>query len=86
MPSEARLAEVVDGNPAETRTVNKVGMERNGVTEEAQAALRQAYKMLFREGLTIPNALGRIESEIPGGAELEHLIRFVRSSERGISK
>ena len=45
---------MADGNPAETRTINKIGMERNGVSEEAQAALRQAYKILFREGLTIP--------------------------------
>ena len=52
---------IVDGNPAETRTINKVGLERNGVSEEAQAALRQAYKILFREGLTTPNALARIE-------------------------
>src|ERR1051325_10544708 len=36
-----------DGNPAETRTVNKVGMERNGVSEAAQTALRNAYKILF---------------------------------------
>ena len=41
---------LVDGNPAETRTINKVGLERNGVSEEAQAALRQAYKILFRMG------------------------------------
>lgn len=77
---------LADGNPAETRTVNKVGMERNNVSEEAQAALRQAFKLLFREGLTIPNALARIEQELPASAELQHLIQFVRSSERGISK
>jgi len=75
-----------DGNPAETRTVNKVGMERNGVSEEAQAALRQAYKILFREGLTISNALARIEAELPALPEVQHLIRFIRTSERGISK
>ena len=77
---------LADGNPAETRTVNKVGMERNGVSEEAQAALRQAFKILFREGLTIPNALSRIEKELPALAELRHLVEFVRTSERGISK
>jgi UDP-N-acetylglucosamine acyltransferase len=77
---------LADGNPAETRTVNKVGMERNGVSEEAQAALRQAFKILFREGLTIPNALGRIEKELPALAELRYLVEFVRTSERGISK
>jgi UDP-N-acetylglucosamine acyltransferase len=47
---------MADGNPAETRTVNKTGMERNGIADEAQAALRQAYKILFREGLTVSNA------------------------------
>src|SRR5437016_4385438 len=52
---------LADGNPAQTRTINKVGMDRNGVPEETQVVLRQAYKILFREGLTIPNALARIE-------------------------
>lgn len=77
---------LADGNPAETRTVNKVGMERNGVPEQAQSAMRQAFKILFREGLTIPNALARIETELPRVLEIEHLVKFVRSSERGISK
>jgi UDP-N-acetylglucosamine acyltransferase len=77
---------LADGNPAETRTVNKVGMDRNGVSETAQAAVRQAYKLLFREKLTISNALTRIEQEIPTCPEIQHLLQFVRSSERGISK
>jgi UDP-N-acetylglucosamine acyltransferase len=77
---------LADGNPAETRTINKVGMERNGLSEEVQATLRAAYKILFREGLTIPNALARIESELPQAPELLHLVQFARRSERGISK
>ena len=77
---------LVDGNPGETRTINKVGMERNGVSEEAQSALRQAHRLLFRDGLTIPNALARMEAELPALPEVQHLIRFVRTSERGISK
>lgn len=77
---------LVDGNPAETRTVNKVGMERNGVSEEAQNALRQAYKILFREGLTISNALAKIEAELPQLPEVRHLVHFARTSSRGISK
>jgi UDP-N-acetylglucosamine acyltransferase len=75
-----------DGNPAQTRTINKVGLERNGISEEAQAALKQAFRILFREGLTISNALGRIGAELPPLPEIQHLIQFVRSSERGISK
>lgn len=77
---------IVDGNPGETRTVNKVGMERHGVPEEAQSALRQAYKILFREGLTIPNALEQIETKYPNVPEIKLLIDFVRASERGITK
>jgi UDP-N-acetylglucosamine acyltransferase len=77
---------LADGNPAETRTVNKVGLERNNVSEEAQAAVRQAFKILIREGLTISNALTRIEAEVPQLPEILHLIQFVRTSTRGISK
>ena len=77
---------LADGNPAETRTINKVGLERNGVSEDSQNCLRQAYKVLFREGLTISNALSKIEAELPKTPELQHLVQFVRSSQRGISK
>ena len=77
---------LADGNPAQTRTVNKVGLERNGIGAEAQAALKQSYKILFREGLTIPNALARIEAELPALPEVRHLVEFIRASQRGISK
>lgn len=77
---------LADGNPAETRTINKVGLERNGVSEEAQTALRHAYKILFREGLTISNALVKIEAELPPLAEIQYLVNFVKTSKRGISK
>ncbi len=77
---------LADGNPAETRTINKVGMERNGVSEAAQAAIKQAYRILFRDGLTVSNALARIEADLPQLPEVQHLARFIRSSERGISK
>ena len=77
---------IADGNAARTVTVNKVGLERNGVSEAAQTALRQAYKILFRAGLTIPNALEQIEKELPPLPELAYLVKFVRTSERGISK
>lgn len=77
---------LVDGIPAEARTINKVGLERAGVPDATIAALRQAYKILFRDGLTISNALARIESELPPLPELQHLVQFIRASERGISK
>ena len=77
---------LADGNPAETKALNKVGLERNGVSEAAQTALKKAFKILFREGLTVSNALVKIEQELPVFPELQHLIAFVKASERGISK
>ena len=77
---------LADGNPAETRTINKVGLDRNNFSEEAQSALKQAYKILFREKLTIPNALAKIEADLPRLPEIKHLVEFIRKSERGISK
>lgn len=77
---------IVDGNPAQTRTVNKHGMERNGIGGESQAALKKAYKLLFRDGLSVSNALTRIEAELPPLPEVRHLVEFARKSERGLSK
>ncbi|MBU6409848.1 MAG: acyl-ACP--UDP-N-acetylglucosamine O-acyltransferase [Verrucomicrobia bacterium] len=77
---------IADGNPAQTRTINKTGMERNGISEERQRALRAAYKILFREGLALSNAIVKVEKKLPPLPEVRHLIAFVRNSARGISK
>jgi UDP-N-acetylglucosamine acyltransferase len=77
---------MADGNPAYVRTINKVGLERNGVAHDRLETLRKAYKILFREGLTIPNALAKIETELPVAPEVQHLVTFVRASQRGISR
>ena len=77
---------LAEGSPAAPRTINKVGLERNGVSEEAQVALRQAYKILHRAGLTVSNALERIEKEVSDLPEVQHLINFVRTSERGVAR
>jgi UDP-N-acetylglucosamine acyltransferase len=77
---------IIEGNPAQARAINKVGLERQGVTDGAQSALKHAYKIIFREGLTVSNALTKIESELPALPEIAHLVQFIRASERGIIK
>ena len=77
---------IVDGNPGETRIINKIGLERAGASEEAQKALRAAYKIIFREGLSTANALARVEAELPPLPEVQHLVAFIRASERGYCK
>jgi UDP-N-acetylglucosamine acyltransferase len=77
---------LIDGNPAVTRTFNKVGLERQGVSDEAQKALRQAFKILFKEKLTVSNALAKIAAELPQLPEIVRLAEFTRTSERGLCK
>ena len=77
---------IVDGNPGVTRAINKIGLERNGVSTEAQSALKQAYKIYFRDELGGTDALAKIEKEVPALPEVNHLVGFIRASERGICK
>lgn len=77
---------MADGNPARTRALNKVGLERNGVSSETQAALKQALRILFRASLTQEKALAIIEDELPPLPEVKHLVDFIRGSQRGIAK
>ena len=86
IPQDVAPFMIVEGNPAETRTINKIGMERNGISPEAVAAMRQAYKIIFREELSAPNALAKIEKELPPLPEIQHLVQFIRASARGITK
>jgi len=65
--------------------LNLIGLKRAGLDEEAIAALKKAYQILFRSGLKLEAALQRIETEIPTEHTL-HLLRFIRSSQRGICR
>jgi UDP-N-acetylglucosamine acyltransferase len=48
--------------------------------------LREAYKIVFRAGLTVGNALDKVQAEVPPSKEIEHFIAFCRASERGIAR
>ncbi len=77
---------MADGNAAVTRALNKEGLKRNEVAEEAQKSLKQAHRILFRENLTMANAVEKAKAEVPACPELNHLLDFIQSSERGIAK
>jgi len=48
--------------------------------------LIKAYKTLFRSGLTLDNAVSRLETDLPPTPELTELIQFVRASQRGLAR
>jgi UDP-N-acetylglucosamine acyltransferase len=67
------------------RGLNLVGLKRAGLTEPEIKALKSAYRLLYRSGLKLEEALRRIESEVPTHHTL-HLVKFIRGSERGIAR
>jgi UDP-N-acetylglucosamine acyltransferase len=75
---------IADGLDIEIRGFNKIGMERRGVSEESRAAIKEAYRILYRQKLPIAEALEQMEKELPSTAEVQHLIQFIRDSKVGI--
>lgn len=75
---------IADGNPAEIRGVNQVGLERAGAPAETVRALREAYRILCRSKLNTAQALGRLETELGQVAEVRQMIGFIAASKRGI--
>ncbi len=76
---------IADGNPARTRAVNKIGLERHGFPAETQNTLRQAHKILFRNGLTATAAITQIQKELPPISEIRALLHFIQNSQRGLA-
>jgi len=72
------------GDPMEIRGVNRIGMERRGVNEKARRIMREAYRILYRQELSVSQALEKIEKELEPIPEIQHLVSFCRNSERGI--
>jgi UDP-N-acetylglucosamine acyltransferase len=73
------------GFDIEPKGLNLVGLRRAGFTHAQIAALKQAYRLLYRAGLKLEEALSRIEGEIDD-ANVRELTAFVRSSKRGICR
>jgi len=65
--------------------VNFVGMRRAGIAPRSIDAIRKSYQIIYREGLSLPNSLLKIEKEFGDVAEAIELVTFIRSSSRGIS-
>ena len=65
---------------------NKVGLERRGFPKESIESLHKAFRLLTKAGLNTTQAVERIRSEVEMGPEVEELLAFIASSERGFVK
>lgn len=73
------------GNPCRLYGLNKVGLERRGVSDDVKQALRSTYRILFQSKLNLSQALTQAEDEVEQIPEVRHLLTFIRDSERGIT-
>ena len=74
----------VAGSPAEAKTINSEGLRRRGFSSHTLAELLRAYKIIYRQGLTLDNAVQRLEGMVKETPELQMLIDSLSNSERGI--
>lgn len=76
----------VAGARAENAGLNLVGLQRAGMSEEQVGRVKQAYKIFFRSGLPLAEALAQLEAEMGSHPEIAHFISFVQGSKRGITR
>jgi UDP-N-acetylglucosamine acyltransferase len=74
------------GDRARLYGMNTIGLKRNGFTKEQMARITKAYRILFKQGLPLKDALFVLEQEFQGAEEISRLISFLTSSRRGITR
>jgi len=74
------------GSPPRLAGINTIGLERRGFSSEAREALDKAYRVLFRGARPATEAVAALRTDYPGLPEVEHLARFVETSQRGLSR
>jgi UDP-N-acetylglucosamine acyltransferase len=74
------------GDRAELAGLNTVGLSRHGMNEEQIGRVKDAYRILFRSKLGLNEAMTRLKAEHGGHSEIDHLLDFIASSKRGITR
>ena len=77
---------IADGQPARVIGLNSVGLSRAGMSDEVRRELKKAFRILYRSGLNLGQAISEMEQELDSYEEVEHLLRFLRDAERGIMR
>lgn len=73
-----------NGNPIRLYGLNKVGLQRNGVSEDVQRELKRAYRLFFNSDLNLSQARERAEEELQRFPEVEEFLSFLDRSDRGL--
>src|SRR5690606_19535485 len=74
------------GRPAEPYGINAEGLKRRGFTAEQIRNIRDAYKIVYRQGLKLEDAIAALEERVKDQPELEPLLDSLRNSKRGVAR
>jgi UDP-N-acetylglucosamine acyltransferase len=74
----------VFGSPAEAKSINSEGLKRRGFSAEAITAIKRAYKIIYRQGLTVEDALTELAKLVVDQPEVQPMIDALKNSTRGI--
>jgi UDP-N-acetylglucosamine acyltransferase len=77
---------IAAGDRARLYGLNRVGLKRHGFPETTVAALKKVYRIIFRIGLTLNEAIERTLAEVDHLPEVINFINFIKSSQRGITR
>ncbi len=77
---------IAAGDRAKLGGLNIVGLKRSGATRETLSSLKKAYRIVFRIGLTLNEAVERLKAEVEPLPEVANFIEFIQSSSRGITR
>jgi len=72
------------GNPVHLYGLNSVGLQRAAFAPEVKLALKRAYRLVFNSDLTVTQGIQRARAELPASPEVEHFLRFIEASQRGV--
>lgn len=72
------------GNRAKPAGINSEGLRRRGFSSDAIAAIKRAYKTLYRQGLSLDEARQQLAEQGLQFAEVQLLVDFIASADRGI--
>ena len=72
------------GSPYQVAGLNLVGLKRHQFSLELRNALAKAFRLTYRSGLHLPEALQFIENEVQESVEIKHWIDFCKRSKRGL--
>jgi len=77
---------IAAGDRAKLYGLNSVGLKRQGFSQDTLSLLKKTYRILFRIGLTLNEAIERVKAEVDQVPEVVNLIKFIKSSQRGITR